>query len=210
MKKLSLIAIILIVFVSCSSYGVKKEINKSSQIKKLEKVGIIIRTPKASMLTNAEVMLSIQKWSGAYKEKKELIYLAQKDMSEEIYLYDTTLGPFAQLDESKSFMKFKTVGVINMFLRTHSEELKKIMEAKGLDSILIFEVDGFYSPELQWTAVYSMTVVANDELDILFLDRQSKSKDVNEMIGDRVKAIVLNDIGGRFVAMLRSLGCIVE
>jgi hypothetical protein len=211
MKKISLIiAFASILFVSCSSYGVKNEINKSGQIKKLEKIGIIIRTPKASMLTNSEVLLSIKKWSGAYKEKKELVYLSQEEMSAEVYTYDSALGPFVQLDESKSFMKFKTVGVVNMFLRTHSVELKSIMEKKGLDGLVIFEVDGFYSQELQWTVIYSMTVMTDGELDILFLDRQQKSKDVNEMVGDKVKALVLNDIGGRFVTMLRDMGCIEE
>ena len=209
MKKVCLIAAIAsILFVSCSSYGVKKEINKSSHIKKLEKVGIIIRTPRSSILTNSEIMLSIQKWSGAYTEKKELVYLSHEEMSDALYMYDARLGRFAQVDESNSFMKFKTMGVINLFLRTHREELQSIMEKNGFDGLVIFEVDGFYSRELQYIDVYSMTIMVDAEFNILFLDRQTHSRNVNEMVGDRVRGILLSDIGGRFVTVLRKMHCI--
>ena len=211
MKKITLIiAFASILLVSCSTYGVKNEINQSSQIKKLENVGIIIRTPRGAILTHSEIMLSIQKWSGAYRERKELTYLSSEDMSEEIYMYDARLGRFAQVNESNSFMKFKTMGVINLFLRTHREELENIMDTNGLDGLIIFEVDGFFSQELQYIDVYSMTVMIDTEFNILFLDRQSKTRNVNEMVGDRVRGILLSDIGGRFVTVLQRMHCLAK
>jgi len=105
-------------------------------------------------------------------------------------------------------MKFKTIGVVNLFFRTHSEELKRVMEAKGLDGLIIFEVDGFYSQELQYIDMYSMTIMVDTDFDILFLDRQSKARDVNEMVGERVRGILLNDIGDRFVTVLRKIHCL--
>ena len=214
MKKISLIILVSILasilLVSCSSYGVKKEISKNSQIKQLEKVGVIIRTSRGAVLKHSEIMLSIQKWSGGYRERKELVYLSSEDLSDEITMYDARLGRFAQFDESRTFMKFKTIGVINLFFRTHGEELRSVMEAKGLDGLLIFEVDGFYSRELQYIDMYSLTIVTDAEFNLLFLDRQSRTRDVNEIIGHKVRSILLDDIGGRFVTTLRKLNFITE
>ncbi len=208
--RLLIIAVLFAVAAGCSSYGVKKEMSDSAKLSSVNKAGVILRTPASTMLPREELKLSLQKWAGAYRESRPFVFLEDKNLTEAVYSYDAVFGKFSQFSENKSFLKFKTTGVINLFLRMNRNALMKVMADSGLDALVIYEVDGFYSPELQYIDMYSMFVAVDSELNIIYMDRQSETRDVQEIIPDSVKKILLSRVGGRFADTMDTAGFLEE
>jgi hypothetical protein len=199
-KSLFLICLITITALSCSGFNVKKIVAEGKDLKVLQASGVIIRIWKNSPLTLAEIEENIRYWTEGCKKNNSLPFIAGNGLSS----YSDS-DKFCQLAEDKSFLKYKSIGVIKVFLGKHREELSKFMETNDLDSIIFYEVDGYFASELQYTDVNSTIVIVDRSFNILYIDNYAKGHEVNEWDRDAIKKLLLDQISRRFVYSMESL-----
>ena len=108
-------------------------------------------------------------------------------------------------DTNNSFLTYKSIGVVRDYINRNRDELKKIMAENTLDSLIIYEVDGYFSPELQYIDLNSMAVIIDSEMNLLYMDHQSQGFDIDEWDREMVKKILLDKISQRLIHSLESL-----
>ena len=188
---------------SCSGFSIKKDISEKSRLSTLKRSGMVVRMWKSSMVESGELGKSITYWLEGSGKKKELLPLS--GIKEGLYIYDTPLDRFYQLAEDNSFLTYKSIGVVRDYINRNREELKKIMAENTLDSLIIYEVDGYFSPELQYIDLNSMAVILDSEMNLVYMDHQSQGFDIDEWDREMVKKILLDKISQRLLHSLESL-----
>ncbi|MFC1670350.1 hypothetical protein ACFL20_08140 [Spirochaetota bacterium] len=193
---------------SCSTYSVTTEVDKSSLIKKVERIGVIYRLSKDSSYTYGESIKNLEYWLKGYKEKKKIITL--QDVDKKISVFSLHQDKFYQVSEKGDFLKFKTIGSIKLYLRNNEESIKKILSENNLDSLVIYEVDSAFSAELQFLDFDSMIVVIDADFNIILMDHQKDTFDINEYDKARVRKYLLDKICDRFIQRMLDIKFITE
>ena len=106
---------------------------------------------------------------------------------------------FYQLADNDSFLKYKSLGSIKLFVRNNEQEIKKIFSESKLDCIIIYEVESAYSAEMQFVDFDSLIVIVDSEFNVVMLDHQKNNFDTDEFERDRVKKILMDKINERFI-----------
>jgi hypothetical protein len=204
MKKALFLSIIFLLLSSCSTYKVSNEIDKKSAYSKFKKSGIIIRISKNAVISEKLYTNTLLFWMNGYKKKNNLQFIT--DITPELSKFESSFDRFYQLSSGKDFLKFKSSGVISTIAGKNSIELNKIITDNGLDSLIFYEVDGGAYAELQFVDFDSMIVILDKNLDIVYMDNQKNSFEIDEFIeADAVKHL-MDKISERFVTRMSSLG----
>lgn len=203
MKKTLLICISLLI-ASCSTYNVEKEINKSSA-KKYKNSAIIFRLPKSSSVSRQEIEKNFISWLEGFQKNNRL--LIPENVSEKIRFYDSEADRFYQVSEDDSFLLEKSTGSLSVFNRENEKELKNIINGNGLDSILIYEIDGFCSATIQYLSFSSMIVILDADGKISYLDHQSDAYNTEEItpFNSKIKMNLMDKISERLIEQLLNL-----
>lgn len=203
MKKLIIICI-SILFSSCSTYNVENEINKSS-VSKYKNSAIIFRLPKNSSVSRQEIEKNFISWLEGFKKNNTL--LIPDNVSDKIRFYDSDADRFYQVSEDNVFLLEKSSGSLSVFNRENEKELKNIINGNGLDSIIIYEIDGFCSATIQYLSFSSMIVILDADGKISYLDHQSDAYDTEEItpFNSKIKMNLLDKIAERLIEQLLDL-----
>ncbi len=167
----NLVFIVLGLLVACSSVT---RVLQKDHISKFKKSGIIIRVPIKSIVPIEKYYIELKKTLAGYKKKNQIVLLS--DINDKINKYKDD-DTFYQLSPSKSFMKYKSIGMITTYVNNNQTDLKKLMTDKNLDSIIIYQVDAIYSEILMYVSFNSMVTVLDGNLQISYLDYDKKYLD---------------------------------
>ena len=198
------------IFVSCSTFNVETEINGSA-LKNYKKSGILFRSGGlTTVLTNKEYAASLRIWSDGYKKKNEIMIV--ENASDKLSTYDSDINRFYQTSEDNSFLTPKFRGVIASYYRNNVDELKGLIKSYELDSIIICEIESYYSESIQKFGFDSVMVVLDAEGNISYLDHQSDSFKVEEFFPDSEKnrRYLSDKVSNRIIENLLKFGYIEE
>ena len=132
------------------------------------------------------------------------------DISDPVVKVNLKSERFYQTSIEDDFLKYKSIGILRVYLRNNSPELKKIIKDNRLDSLIIYEVDSVYSSELQFLDFNSVMAIVDAELNILLLDHQIDLFDISYVTQDGMKHTLLDKISERAVEKFIDLGYLEE
>lgn len=208
MKKIMPLFLFTCLLASCSNFHVTNEIKNGSALKKLKSTGIIIRvthnTPMALKLFNK----NITQWIEPYKKINNIKLLTETGKN-----LDTARGDserFLQFSAKKDFQYYQCMGIITGYLRSNRDELEKLKSENGLDSFLIYEIDGNFSSELQFSDFNSMIVIVDGNYQVLYLDRQNDSFEAFEIDKAILREDLLDQISNRLLELMFKLKYLQE
>ena len=202
MKRLLIISLMALA-ASCSTYSVKVEVEKSDDLEKVKKTAVLLRFPRSSYIGIEESSKSMVSWVSGYKNNSGLEVLS--DIGEELMFYASPQDRFLQVSSKKDFLRYKSTGVIKEYLRINRKAVEDLFAAKGLHSLIIYEVDGFFSGEFQYIDFHSLVTVIDSSMNVIYLDYQANNYHVDEVYDAKVKGELLNHISERFVETMFDL-----
>ena len=200
MKNILFLLCLSFIFISCS--GIKKVTAKNDALPELKSSGVIIRVWKNSMLSVSDIESNMRYWVDESQKNNSLPFMPSGPLS-----YYTDSDRFCQISED-SFLEYKSTGAVRVFLSDHREELSALMKDNNLDSLIFYETDGFFAPELQSSDIKSVIVIVDRNLNVLYMDYYSKDTKLDEWEREAIKKIVLDQVSRRFVYSMQTLGYI--
>ncbi|HOD15084.1 MAG TPA: hypothetical protein PK307_13815 [Spirochaetota bacterium] len=203
MKKYGIAALALLLMVSCSRYHVKNEIKNGSALSKFKNSGIVYRIPQSSPISINRMASSLSQWLGSYQRINALPILDTKDKN--IILSKNEFDLFLQMTEDDDFLYYKSLGILNKYLKDNAETLKKLITDNSLDSLIIYEVDPALSAEMQYNDFSSMLIIVNQDLNVEYMDRQYDDYETNEYDKELMQNHLLDEINSRFIDMMFKL-----
>ncbi|HEY1405820.1 MAG TPA: hypothetical protein VF857_04345 [Spirochaetota bacterium] len=203
--KLKIASLVLIMTISgCSTYSVKTEVDTHSSLKEAKKLGVIVRVPLKSRITRDEILTSLSHLLNGYDNIAKIDIIP--DLSAQLIEFSDDEDRFYQPSSDQEFLKYKSIGILRTYLRTNADEIKKIMEKNALDGIIIYEVYGLVSVEMQLLSFDSVIAITDKNADIVYLDHQNNDYQSAESDYDSQRAEVLNHISNRFIESMKNLG----
>jgi len=188
---------VLILSSSCSTYKVKNEIEKGDRISKLKSSGIILRIHTNNRDKMKEATQNLSFWIEGHKRKNKLKIINEPDTS--LGIYNSDFERFYQLSINNRFLKYKSIGVIKLYLRNNREKLEKILAENSMDSLIIYEIDSIYSLEMQFIEFNSVISVIDTKMNILYLDHQKDVFNINGFEETSIKKQLQDKISQRFI-----------
>lgn len=203
MKRQFASLIVLLTAISCGGMNVKKITSDSDAIREVKKAGFIVRIAPDVRMTRDDFVKSISHWIAGFTPQKDLLFVA--DVSDKLTYFRSNEDRFYQVDEAGDFLRFKSTGVVNLYLRDNRDELKKIMSDNSLDGLFIYEIYGVIANEMQFIDYDTMLVMTDKNLKVIYMDQQHLSDDTNELDFDRIKVKFLDSVSERITRTLVGL-----
>ena len=195
--------VLVTIFFSCAHYSVDKEIDRSSRVDDINKAGILLRISRNSMLEYNVHYETLQKWIMGYTHNVELEII---DGQSDPYAYfSNERDRFYQLSMNDSFLRYKSLGVINSYLFRYRDELISLMKDKKLDALIIYEVYGIASVGMQFMDFDSAAVILDKNLKVVYLDHQHDRFNSDDYSIDLLKKQLLDKMNDRLLELLMNL-----
>lgn len=203
MKRLSCILLALLFFGGCSTYTVKNDLDETSLIKGAAKAGVLLRVPEKSRIIRTDMMQSIGNSLNGYQHITQVNMLP--DLAPELISLNDNEDRFYQ-QASDEYLRYKSIGIIQVYLRKNADTIKSIMERESLDCLVIYEVYSVVSVEMQMIRFDSVVAVVDKNLKIAYLDHQDDTSNSTESDFSAMRTETLNYISSRFIEVLMDLG----
>lgn len=187
---------------SCSKYNVKTEVTKNRALKGFKKSGIMYRFSRGSMLDRDDLYVNLEYWLASYMKLNDFVIV--KDVDEKLWSMESDMDRFYQLSNQNKFLYYKSIGVITMYLRNNDEAIKKIFQDNGLDSLVIYEIDGGFSPTMQFIDFNSSVIIVDAEMQVAYLDYQKVAFDIDEWDPDIIKKHLMDKLNDRLLQVFFS------
>jgi hypothetical protein len=188
---------------SCSTYSIKNDIKDNSILSKIKNAGVIFRISNGSKITEEELIRNFSYWLSVYRKKGNVTVI--RDASGSITVFNNPQQRFYQLSNEEEYLKYKSLGVVNLYLQNNQNELLKIISKNNLDSIIIFEVYSVISTQMQFFEYESVLAIADANLNIGYLDHQSDYFESVSSSIDDLKNQTLDKINDRLIDNLRDV-----
>ncbi len=202
MKKKTSIALFLVSIItqfSCSNYLIKD----NELLSKLSKAGIIFRISKSSKISKDEIIKNTQYWLSNYRKEKDITIITET--SESIGYFKYPHERFFQLSNENNFLKYKSIGVLNLYLQNNRKELLNILSTNNLDSLIIFEIYSIISTEMQFFDYDTVLAVVDSNLNIAYLDSQTSHIDSESSNLEELKNQTMDKINQNLIEDLQEL-----
>ena len=108
------------------------------------------------------------------------------------------------------FLRYKSIGVTKSFIRAHESDLKEEMEKSGYDLLVFYEVYTVASVEMQMFKFSTVIAVVDKNLDLVYLDHQTDTRETMSTDLASVKAELVNHLSERFIETVTDFGWIEE
>ncbi len=187
----------------CASYHVNREFFESSKLEKLKKSGIIVRIPRNNVMKMEDYSRDLQFWLKSCKMQNNLKLFTKSEGP--IFYAANDLERFYQMSSDEDFLLYKSLGVIKQIVHENEAGLKGMMSREGLDSLIIYEIDGDFSTEMQYIDFNSLVTIVDADLEVLFLDHQATTANIDEFDPGRAKSILLDEVSKRLIQTLEDL-----
>lgn len=196
MKRKCAFVIAALALLSCSTYTVKVEIERDG-VDRVKSAGIVMRTPSTLRIGRGEYEGNLSRWIDGLKKVKKLEIV--RGAPEALALVGEEPDRFFQAADGNRFLTYKSLGVINQYLRKNRQSLSGVLASGGHDGLLIYEVFGVTSTEMQFVDFDTVIVLVDRDLNVLYLDHQSDNLSTDEFDFEKVKQKLLNSVSERFV-----------
>jgi hypothetical protein len=200
MKRTSALILMVFLALSCGSLNVKTVQENDDAVEAVKKAGLIIRVSRDVRIGRDDYVKSISHWIAGHKPEKNLLFVS--DAGDKLTYFANDDDRFYQVTEDGSYLKFKSIGVVNLYLKDNREELKKIIDANSLDAIFIYEIYGVVANEMQFIDYDTVLVMADKNLKVIYMDRQNFNDDTSEIDFDRIKIKYLDSVSERLTRTL--------
>lgn len=198
---LIIIASLLITF--CSGFSVKTDIKSGSALSKIKNAGLIFRVSRSSKISKDELNKGSFFYLPLYHSAEKITVISHSN--NDIHYYNTNQDRFYQLSDNDSYLKFKSIGAVNYYIRKNENDLKSIISSENLDGLVIYETYSVISTEMLFMDLESVVTILDKNLNILYLDHQSDSFESEFMAVELMKDRLLNIINERLVKVLQDL-----
>lgn len=216
-KKLSGIIIIIIISAlsTCSSFNVNTDVDEKPGLSEIKKSGIVIRMANSSKITREEMEKNLSAWLKSYELSENLIIIT--DTTEKVNLYSEIDDRFFQesikhrekgyfgLFWDDDYLTYKSIGVVNNYLKKNEEELKKLIAEKSLNGLVFYEIYNIISIGMQFMDFYSVVAVADNNLNIVYMDHQTNGYEISEQDFERVKKQMMDKISLRLIEDMQDI-----
>ena len=199
LKKISVLLIIATTW-GCSSYHITNIKENSSSISSIKNSTILIRTSQNGRITSSEIEKNLTVWLNGYTQRKKLFVAKPNDNS--LQSVANRNDSFYQISDNGKFLKYKSIGVVRLFVANNSDKLKSIMNKSKSDSLIIYEIDSGFSAAMQYVEFNSVVVIINKNLEILYIDNQKDAFDSIENEESILKNSLMDKISDRFLEIL--------
>ncbi|MBN2038697.1 MAG: hypothetical protein JW864_01560 [Spirochaetes bacterium] len=202
MKKKITAAIIftgVITLFSCSTQLIRDTVT----LKGIKNTGIIIRISRGSKISKDDFIQNTLYWLSNYEKNENITVI--RDASEDISYYKYTQERFYQLSNENEYLKYKSIGVVNLYLQNNRNELSRIMHRHNLDSLVIYEVYNIISTEMQFLDFDSVIAVVDPGLNIAYLDHFTDHYDSTSTLLDELKNQMMDKINTKLMQDLQYL-----
>lgn len=195
--------LVLFLVCACSSINVTKDTYRKDAVRALSSTGIVLRISEKGILSQESCVSGILSWLESTRLNKKVIVIPSSPsgvsrwMGRDDRLY--------QLSTEGEYQRYKSLGIARIYLRNQGAELLKIMEDNGLDSLVIFETDGFFSQEMQFIDLNSVLMLVNRKLDIVYMDHHSENSDIAETDDAAFRRILIDRQSARLIHTLEYL-----
>jgi hypothetical protein len=203
MKLYRIIPALVMMFVACSSYSVKNEVNDVSMIKGAKKIGIVVRSSLRSRISRDEIMTEISRTLNGFKHSIVLEFVP--NVSTGMTDFSTDEERFYQSAGDSDFLKYKSIGVVKSYVRSNNDEIHKIIEKGEFDGIIIYEEYAIISVEMQMMRMNTVIAITDKEGNIAYLDHQDDVYDSDETDILALKKEMTDRLSQRFINKLRDL-----
>ncbi len=207
-KGICFLSIILMAMLSsCAKYSVKEEIDRTSKID-VKKAGILLRISRKAMLGYDVHYETLQKWLKGYTHNVELEIINGR--SDPYAYFANDRDRFYQLSMNGSFLKYKSLGVINSYLYRYKNDLSYLMKKNNLDALLIYEVYGIASVGMQFMDFDSMVVILDKNMKVVYLDHQHDRFNSDDYSIDLLKDQLMDKMNDRMLEFLMDIDYIED
>jgi hypothetical protein len=200
------VILVVLMAVSCSGFTTRTEINKSGLVEKIKNAGIVLRVQRSGSITLDDYTKNLTFWLSASTSVRKLAMVQNPTDGMSAFTADD--DRFFQVAEGDDYLKFKSLGVVNNYLRINEGDLKKAIEQGGYDGLVLYEVYGVISTEMQFISFDTVMVITDKNLNVLYLDHQTNTFESNEMDRDRMKRHLLDKVSNRLIGTMEKNGFI--
>lgn len=217
---IAITAILSLLLTGCSGFTVKTDVDEKPGLDEINRAGIIVRMAKSSKIGLEEQSTNIGYWLNQYKNAENLKII--KDAGEALTYYSVIEDRFYQqsikyrekgyfgLFWDDDYLKYKSMGVLNNYLKTNEEKLKNIINANALNGLIIYEIYNIVSLGMQFMDFDSVLAVVDKNLNIMYMDHQTDGYEISEQDFARVKKQMMDKISQRLVEGLQSIDILGE
>ncbi len=203
MKKAVGIFSCLVLLASCSTYKVKVDFDQKEALKKITKAGLVFRVSRNSRIPREEHLENTAHWLAGSVTLKPVTIISP--CGDSVCAFRKGEDRFYQASDAGGFLKYKSAGVINLYLRNNAEELKKLLSENDVDALFIYEVYGVISPEMQFCEFESVLCAVDRNLAVIYRDHQSNYFETDAITPEKMKLTLLDRISSRLVSALEDL-----
>lgn len=206
-RTLALLLPTLFLVLSCGTYSIKSDVMDRSALSSLEHSGLLLRLFVHDTMKRDEYRQNLTTWLAAYTNDEETTpHFTMLESATVMTTFQSPSHRFYQRDMEGKFLRYKSLGQIRTSHMEKKEELQALMDEKNLDSMILYEVDGTFSAELQFVTLSSMVVVIDHELNILYMDHQRNRYDLETFNRNVAKREYLDHVSQRLCGTLQELG----
>ena len=210
-----IIIIIILTLSGCSGFNVKTDLDEKPGLSEIKKSGIIIRLANSSKISREEMEKNLSSWLRDYELSENHVIIT--DTSEKVNLYSVIEDRFFQesirhreksyfgLFWDDDYLTYKSIGVVNSYLKNNEAELKNFITDKSLNGLIIYEIYNIISVGMQFMDFDSVVAVADNNLNIVYMDHQTNGYEISEQDFDRTKKQMMDKISQRFIEILQDL-----
>jgi hypothetical protein len=203
MKLYRLLPAFIMMFVACSSYSVKNEVNDMQILKGAKKMGIVVRSSLRSRISRDDMMTELSRTLNGYKHSIVLEFLP--NVSTNMTDFATDDERFYQSAGDSDFLKYKSIGVVKSYMRSNNDEIRRIMDKDGFDGMIIYEEYAIISVEMQMMRMNTVLAITDKEGNIAYLDHQDNTYDSTETDILALKKEMTDRLSQRFINKIKDL-----
>lgn len=194
------ILVLLMASLSCSTYRVKKDMGSGKSFESLKSTGIIIRIAEGSMVSRDELNRNVAVHLASYTSKRELKVIHAG--IQEIDQYKGAIDRLYQVSNENDYLPYKTRGMLTWFLNKHRETLREVLNSHELDSLIIYEIEGGYYPNMGFIGFNSVVALVDVNLSINYMDHNNVSFELEGFDPEAAKVSFLDRVTDRLLSLL--------
>jgi hypothetical protein len=191
--------IISLLIPSCTSYLIKE----NETISKSKRPGIILRISRGSKISKEELIRNNLYWLSNFEKSENITLIAET--SDSLGYFSYAQERFYQLSSKGKYLKYKSIGILNLYLQNNRTELLSIMSKNNLDSLIIFEIYNIISTEMQFLDYDSVVALVDSNLNIGYMDHSTDHVDSESSILFELKNQMMDKLNENLIASLQGL-----
>jgi hypothetical protein len=208
MKPILYTLVLCVFFGSCATYSVKSELDERASLKEAKKLGVIVRVPHKNRISRDDILSSLSRSLNGYEQTVKIEIIP--DLSPGCIEFTDDEERFYQVSSDQEFLKYKSIGILRTYLRDNGDEIRKAIEKNSLDGIVIYEMYGIISIEMQMMHFDSVVIVVDKNLNQGYLDHQNNSYNSIENDYNALRSEILTHMATRFVEAMKFLGYVKD